>query len=60
MNCIVEAPAAVDVFEIVNELPPLFKPSMVTLLAPFKFINVVALLPVSVAGIPLAGSIVNV
>ena len=36
---LVPAVAATVVFEIVSELPPLFKPSMVTLSAPFRSIN---------------------
>ncbi len=41
INLMVEVPAVADavVLEMVNELPPVFNPSMVTLSAPFKLIN---------------------
>ena len=54
INLIVEvvAEVKVEVLLIVSELPPVFKPSMVTLSAPFKFIKGPAMFPLIVLVAP--------
>ena len=55
MNRIVEAFAVALVLSIVSELPPLFKPSMVTLVAPLRSIKGLSSAPETVRGAPPEG-----
>ncbi len=55
INLIAFVVAPVDVLEIVNEFPPVFKPSMVTLSAPLRLIKLPDIAPVIVLDAPPEG-----
>ena len=59
INCMVEAVAAVFVFLMVSELPPIFNPLIIILSAPFRFIRGPATEPVKDDATPSSGLIVS-